>query len=428
MSFILHWMDAYGYATLCFSLLLEMLALPLPGELLMSYTGLLVFHGQLSWPLSILAGWLGTCAGMTAAYWIGYRLGHPFFEKYGKRIHMGPDRLDKVSTWFTKYGNKVLIIAYFIPGVRHITGYFSGITRIPFRTFCKYAYTGAFLWVAAFVSLGKILGPKWEQFHHTITRYLIIGGILGLAVIITVYWYRKNRLQIYTAISGLLQRGAAAFQSLRKLRLFVIAAFCVTTVFFIFMVAMIQDYLANESETFNVIVSFIVAVLFDESWAGWMRGFGYLASFWVLLPLVVCALLWVSLRSDDRRLELGFAVFVLVGGEIWDEILRRLFYHTGAGSSVYSFPSEQTFITIIFLGFAAYLFVRHRTAAWLRTIATLIVVSVCVLVGLSRIYFEIQYPSDVLAGYVFGGFWLSLNIMLMEIFRFLRNDKISAMT
>ncbi|QCJ45318.1 hypothetical protein FAY30_21405 [Bacillus sp. S3] len=38
--------------------------------------------------------------------------------------------------------------------------------------------------------------------------------------------------------------------------------------------------------------------------------------------------------------------------------------------------------------------------------------------GLSRIYLVQQSPSDVVAGYVFGGVWLSLNILVLEIFRF----------
>jgi membrane protein DedA with SNARE-associated domain len=38
-------MDHYGYFALLFIFMLELIALPVPGELLMSYTGLLVFQG-----------------------------------------------------------------------------------------------------------------------------------------------------------------------------------------------------------------------------------------------------------------------------------------------------------------------------------------------------------------------------------------------
>ena len=54
---------------------------------------------------------------------------------------MGPDRLEKMSNWFENCGNKLLLIAYFIPGVRHFTPViFSGITHISFRTLAIYAY------------------------------------------------------------------------------------------------------------------------------------------------------------------------------------------------------------------------------------------------------------------------------------------------
>ncbi|MEH7075754.1 DedA family protein [Neobacillus drentensis] len=128
MNHITDYLDQYGYIVLFVSLILELIAIPLPGEVLMTYSGFLVFQGQLNWLISIFSASVGACIGMTLSYWIGYKLGKPFFYKYGHWFHMGPERLDKTSDWFTKHGNKLLFIAYFIPGVRHITGYFSGGT------------------------------------------------------------------------------------------------------------------------------------------------------------------------------------------------------------------------------------------------------------------------------------------------------------
>ncbi|MHC5547611.1 phosphatase PAP2 family protein [Bacillus subtilis] len=49
-----------------------------------------------------------------------------------------------------------------------------------------------------------------------------------------------------------------------------------------------------------------------------------------------------------------------------------------------------------------------------------LLIIVLFLIGLSRVYFNEQYPSDVAAGYAFGGVWLSLNVLVMELFRFSR--------
>src|SRR4051794_14092996 len=103
-------LNQYGYYVLGIALMLELLALPLPGEVLMTYAGLMVFEGHLNWVVSILTAGIGASIGMTISYWIGYKLGTPFFEKHGAKIHLGPDKLKKTSQWFEHYGNKLLLI------------------------------------------------------------------------------------------------------------------------------------------------------------------------------------------------------------------------------------------------------------------------------------------------------------------------------
>jgi membrane protein DedA with SNARE-associated domain len=240
------YIDQFGYIVLFVSLLLEMIAIPLPGEFLMSYSGFLVYQDHLNWTFSILVAGVGTSIGMTISYWIGYRLGIPFFEKYGSRFHMGPDRIEKTARWFSKHGNKLLILACFIPGVRHITGYFSGITRLPFRTYARYAYSGAFLWVTVFITLGKILGPQWEQFHNSMIKYLIIGSIIAAAILIVVYVYKKyNRELKYLAIK-ILNVILNLHHSRKRVGLLMAAIAVVTLGFVILMIGMIQEILGNE--------------------------------------------------------------------------------------------------------------------------------------------------------------------------------------
>lgn len=421
--FIQNLMDQYGYYVLGIALILETLALPLPGEVLMTYTGLMVFQGHLNWTISILTAGMGASIGMTISYWIGYKLGPPFFEKYGSKIHFGPDKLKKTSLWFERYGNKLLIIAYFIPGIRHFTGYFSGVTRMSFRTYMVYAYLGAFIWTGTFISLGKILGPKWEQFHQTITKYLLIAGIIAAVIFVVVYIIKRYRNQIYNTTSIGLNKGLKTFHSLGRVKFLVLISFGVFLTLFILMAGLVQDLLANEFADFDTVATYIVQAIFDESWATLMYDFAYLASMQLLITIAALTIIWILIKRKDRILEAGFLLFVLVGGELWDEGLRRLFHRAGPKNLLDTFPSEQTLITIVFLGFAAFLFVRHIKITWISTVAFLLVLAVSFLVGISRVYFGIQYPSDVAAGYVFGGVWLSLNVVLLEIFRFFKTTR-----
>ncbi|MCY9667402.1 VTT domain-containing protein [Paenibacillus alginolyticus] len=430
MSFLTTWLEHYGYWVLFFALLLEMLALPLPGEVLMSYAGLQVFQGKLDWLLAIIIAGAGASVGMTLSYWIGYRLGRPFFEKYGARIHMGPDKLEKASEWFQKYGNKMLIIAYFIPGVRHITGYFSGMTRISFRKYAVFAYLGAFFWVSVFISLGKILGPKWELYHHTINRYLIIGGVIAAVIFVLVYLYRKYKNHIISRTTSILEKGIQHFHTMGKVKFILLAAFAGFVLFISFIIGLIQDFLAHEFALFDEVTAYIIHEMFDPSWTGWMDRFALLGSYYVFMPLILITTVWILFKGKDRALELTFFALVILGGEALDEGLRSLFHRTGPSPSgfqfPYTFPSEQTLLSLTVCGFAAFLLVRHYGNVKIRITALLLVIILCLLVGISRIFFNVQYPSDVVAGYVFGGAWFSLNVILLEIFRLLRNNEFMA--
>ncbi|OCT12259.1 alkaline phosphatase [Paenibacillus pectinilyticus] len=428
MGFLTTWLEHYGYWVLFGSLFLEMLALPFPGEVLMSYSGLLIFQGKLNWITAIATAWTGVSIGMTLSYWIGLRLGTPFFEKHGTRIHMGPERLQRISFWFQKYGNKLLLVACFIPGVRHFTGYFAGVTRISFRTYASYSYIGAFIWVSVFISLGKVLGPKWEKYHHTMNRYLIYAGIIAVFVVVMVYLYRKNKMKATRLLTSSLQKVMFHFHSMGKVKFVVLAAFTVFAACLSLIIGMIQEILENEFTTFDEVVSFILHEMFDPSWGAWMNRFALLGSYYVFIPFIAVTSIFIIWKGKERLLELMCFAFVIVGGEALDEGLRSLFQRVGPAAVIvdfpYSFPSEQTLLSLTVCGFAAYLLVRHKGNVKVRLAATLFVVLLCLLVGISRVYFYVQNPSDVLAGYLFGGTWLSLNVMLLEILRMLSRNEI----
>ena len=129
-------LNHYGYIVLFVALILELIAVPLPGEILMTYCGFLVYQGKMNLAISVIIAALGAIVGITIAYWVGITLGVAFFNKYGHYIHLGTKRMEQSSKWFERYGSNLLIIAYFIPGIRHITGYFSGVSKASFWKIC----------------------------------------------------------------------------------------------------------------------------------------------------------------------------------------------------------------------------------------------------------------------------------------------------
>lgn len=178
--------EQYGYFVLFLGLFAESLALPFPGELAMAISGHSTNLGTFNIPFIIFYSYFGAIVGTTATYYLGYKLGTPFFGKYGKFFFMNQKRLAKITKWFDKYGDKLILVSYFIPGLRHFTGYVSGIIKVRLRTFFFYNYLGGFLWVLTYVMIGKVFGQKIEQLLQIISQYstvaiivLVIGAGIG---------------------------------------------------------------------------------------------------------------------------------------------------------------------------------------------------------------------------------------------------------
>lgn len=170
----------YGYIGIFSALALGIVGLPLPDELLLTYVGYNISQGKMMYLLAFTSALLGAITGISISYAVGLKLGLPFLKKFGPKIHITQGRIEYTQTLFEKYGNIVLMIGYFIPGVRHLTAYLAGISRMNPRKFMIFAYSGALLWSITFISLGHELGERWFLVEEYMHRY----GLYSLAAVI----------------------------------------------------------------------------------------------------------------------------------------------------------------------------------------------------------------------------------------------------
>lgn len=191
MDTLLHMLSEHVYLILFISLILEFVALPIPGETMMALAGVMGYNGHADYFLMILSGSLGTIIGMQLSYEVGRRLGTKAINKYGKYIGLTKPRMEQASKFFNKYGNIVIFIAYYLPGVRHILGYFSGISKIDSKKFHIYSTIGGIVWVTTFITMGYILGPSWKHVFHIAHKYGLILLILAAIVFLLYLIYTK---------------------------------------------------------------------------------------------------------------------------------------------------------------------------------------------------------------------------------------------
>ena len=194
---VLAWITQYGYFAIFFLLVFGIIGLPIPDETLLTFSGYLIYKGNFHLPLAFISALLGSATGITISYQLGRILGQRVLLRYGKYLHLNEQRLERAHAWFARIGHWALTVGYFIPGVRHLTAYAAGIAEVSPHQFAIFAYSGAILWVSTFLSLGYLLGERWEAVEKNIHYYLewlavaIVVGAIGYLV--WWKWIRKTR-------------------------------------------------------------------------------------------------------------------------------------------------------------------------------------------------------------------------------------------
>ncbi|MBM0067632.1 DedA family protein [Alkalicoccobacillus gibsonii] len=207
MEFVKELIAHYGYFGILIALVGGIVGLPIPDELLLITVGYFTHSGELNLYLSILISLLGSIIGISISYFLGKKLGLPFLLTHGSKFFLSNKKIDRAQVLFQKYGAFILVIGYFIPGVRHLTGYIAGISNLPYKRFSLYAYSGAFVWVNTFIFAGNHMRWDWQKLSDSIIAHkFLVGSLIGFIILFTVACYvlfhtvkrrRKERRQYY---------------------------------------------------------------------------------------------------------------------------------------------------------------------------------------------------------------------------------------
>ena len=82
-----------------------------------------------------------------------------------------------------------------------------------------------------------------------------------------------------------------------------------------------------------------------------------------------------------------------------------------------SFPSGHAFFAVLVLGMLTYLSITHMSKPGLRILTLSVFLVLVLLVGASRIYLGAHWTSDVVGGYIVGGWFLVTLIWLYQILK-----------
>ncbi len=172
--------------------MLGIVGLPVPDETLLMFCGYLIWRGRLHPVATFCAGLGGSACGISLSYFLGRTFGHRVANRYGKYVGLTSERLERVHRWFDRMGSWLLAAGYFIPGVRHCSALVAGMSELRYLTFALFAYSGAALWVASFLSLGFLVGENWQQASALVDRYALLLSI-GAVFLVAAWWIIRKK-------------------------------------------------------------------------------------------------------------------------------------------------------------------------------------------------------------------------------------------
>jgi membrane protein DedA with SNARE-associated domain len=184
----------FAYATVFGILVACGLGVPLPEDISLILGGFLAHKGAANLTVMMLVGFLGILVGDSLIFYAGRRLGSKvgttptgFLGKF-----ITPEKRARVEGLFALHGQKIVMIARFMPGVRAVTYFSAGSAGMSYWRFLFWDGLAALLSAPFFVWLGFHFGDKLD---YAIDRMkegqLVVLGTLAV-VGLGVFLWRKR--------------------------------------------------------------------------------------------------------------------------------------------------------------------------------------------------------------------------------------------
>jgi undecaprenyl-diphosphatase len=140
----------------------------------------------------------------------------------------------------------------------------------------------------------------------------------------------------------------------------------------------------------------------------------------------------VFLIKGWRRGAMWLAIS-MAGATVLSLTLKHAFHRArpvaffGVAPHSYSFPSGHSLFSFCFYGTLAGLIHARVRSWWLRVVVWAAAALLVFVIGLSRIYLGVHYPSDVLAGYLAALMWVSALVVGDRLHKTRRGLKVTTL-
>lgn len=180
--------------------------MPLPEDIALITGGFLAAlgppHGVGSVTLMIFVGLAGILVGDSIIFKAGQDYGEKLLDtSLGK--HIPRERVTRIRELFGRHGNKFIVVARFLPGVRAVTYFVAGTSKVPYWQFLAYDGLAACASAPAWVLLGYWCGKRhmikrayqWAKDFQLGLLAAVVAAVLlaGLVVFVRKRLIKRGR-------------------------------------------------------------------------------------------------------------------------------------------------------------------------------------------------------------------------------------------
>ena len=195
MEFLISFFTDYGYWAVLFVLIICGFGVPIPEDITLVSGGVIagLYPESVNSHLMLLVSMIGVLAGDSCMYWLGRIYGTRILRFRPMRKVLTLQRLKMVREKFAQYGNRVLFVARFLPGLRAPIYMVSGITRrVSYTRFVLIDFCAAIISVPIWVYLGEFGARNLDWLHEQIQKGQLVIYILVGALAVFLFWKWKK--------------------------------------------------------------------------------------------------------------------------------------------------------------------------------------------------------------------------------------------
>ena len=198
MEFLINFFSDYGYFSVLFVLIICGFGVPIPEDITLVSGGVISGLGYTNVHIMLVVSLFGVLLGDSTMYWLGRIYGTKILRFRPIRRFLTLERLRMVRSKFEQYGNRVLFVARFLPGLRAPIYMVAGITRrVSFIRFLLLDFFAAIISVPIWVYLGDLGASNLDWLHEQIKKgQSIIYILIALLAIYLVWKWHKGRKKV----------------------------------------------------------------------------------------------------------------------------------------------------------------------------------------------------------------------------------------